>query len=114
MRWQLYCGFRGFRPVCVELTDALPFDIDSSVLVPRNDHPTVWTDPLLLAKLQLAEVSATMTASLAGRIPLVDEDEVLPLLCQLILEGCTEHPKPIVHGGLPKIQGLRKSSQIID
>ena len=108
----LCCSRRTATQSCVELANALPFDVDSGILVPGNDLPTVWADPLILAELQLAEVSAAMAAGLTGRIPLVDEDEMFSLLCQFILEFCTEHPKPIVHGRLPKVQGLGQASQI--
>ena len=83
-----------------------------SILIPGNDLLAVWTDPLLLAEFQLTEVAATMAAGLAGGIPLINEDEMFSLLCQLIPERCTEYPKPIVHGGFPKVQGLGQASQI--
>jgi len=55
----------------VELTEALPLDVDPSILIPGNDLPTVRTNPLLLAELQLAEVASTMAAGLAGGIPFI-------------------------------------------
>lgn len=55
----------------MELTEALPLDVDPSILILGNDLPTVRTNPLLLAELQLAEVASTMAAGLAGGIPFI-------------------------------------------
>ena len=50
-----------------------------------------------------------------GRVPLVDDDEVFALLLQLVFEELPEHAKPVVHGGLPKVQrpGHRPQIQIL-
>ena len=85
LRWQLCCHTA--TQSCVKLTDPLPLDVDPSILIPGNDLLAVWTNPLLLAELQLTEVAATMAAGLAGGIPLINEDEMFSLLCQLIPEA---------------------------
>ena len=71
LRWQLCCSRHTAAQSCVKLTDALPLDVDTGILIPGNDLLAVWTDPLLLAEFQLAEVAATIAAGLAGGIPFI-------------------------------------------
>lgn len=92
------------RPLCIELTDALPPDIDAGILISEDVFATMGADPLLLAKLQILVVAAAVVAGLAGWVPLIHLDEVLALLFQLVFEKLLNMPNPLSFVALPRFR----------
>ena len=100
------------NPLCVKGSQSFVSDIDSRVEVTVYNRPTVRAHPFHLSKLDIRVLTSTVPASFRRRIPLIDDDVVFPLFCELVLEKSTEHTESVVRNSFPEFERLCHSTQI--